>query len=146
MQACRALSVLVLCLWSVGCTGEPKAEVFKTVSAGGTLTFKGKPLPGFLVSFQPTESSRTATGVTDSEGKFVLGTNAPGDGAVAGQHSVAVVWQPPVDDGMGDVIDDPAKLPKPPVNLPVNYASVKTSGIRVEIPEEGNTEIAVELE
>ena len=102
--------LVTLCIAVMGCGGsyEPQAEVFQTTTASGVLTWKGKPLPGFIVSVHPADGKRTASGTTDAEGRFTLGTNAVGDGAVAGTHKVSVVWQPPEDDGMGAVIDDPS--------------------------------------
>src|SRR5689334_12199457 len=35
-------------------------------------------------------SSLTATGPIDAEGRFTLGTDAPGDGAVVGKHQVVI--------------------------------------------------------
>lgn len=140
-------SILACSLLSIaGCSEQPRSEVFDTVSAGGTLTYQGKPLAGYLVSFQPADASRTATGVTSAEGKFVLGTNEPEDGAVPGMHSVSVVWQPPEDDGTGSIMDDPTKMPKAPIELPAKYASASTSGIQIEIPSGGKSDIVVELQ
>lgn len=143
----RSLLSAVVILALVGCGGgySQESEAVSTVSASGTLTYKGKPLPGFVVAFQPADGKRAATGVTDEAGKFVLGTNTKDDGAVPGANKVSVVWQPPEDDGMGNVIDDPSKLPKPPVQLPAIYASPETSGLLVEIPEGGSSELVVEL-
>lgn len=123
----------------------PQAEIFKTVAASGVLTFKGKPLNGFIVTLHPEGEKRTASGTSDADGRFVLGTNAPGDGAVAGTHKVSVIWQPPEDDGLGSTVEDPAKLPKPPVQLPPKYASPETSGITLEIPESGSSELKLDL-
>ncbi|MBL8809227.1 MAG: hypothetical protein JNM43_03535 [Planctomycetaceae bacterium] len=131
----------------LGCGGgySQESEAVSTVSASGTLTYKGKPLSGFVVAFQPSGGQRAAMGVTDEAGKFVLGTNAKDDGAVPGPNKVSVVWQPPEDDGMGNVIDDPSKLPKPPVQIPVMYSSPETSGLLVDVPEGGSSELVVEL-
>ena len=139
--------LVTLCIAVMGCGGsyEPQAEVFQTTTASGVLTWKGKPLPGFIVSVHPADGKHIASGTTDAEGRFTLGTNAVGDGAVAGTHKVSVVWQPPEDDGMGAVIDDPSKLPKPPVTLPAKYASPETSGLTLEIPESGSSELKLDL-
>ncbi|MFM8728761.1 MAG: hypothetical protein ACKON9_26990 [Planctomycetaceae bacterium] len=145
MRTCFLL--ITACTLISGCGGsyEPQAEIFQTVTAAGVLTWKGKPLPGFVVSVHPADGKRTASGTTDGEGKFQLGTNTAGDGAVPGSHKISVVWQPPEDDGMGNVIDDPSKLPKPPVQLPPKYASPDTSGISLEIPESGSSELKLDL-
>lgn len=130
-----------------GCSADytPQAEIFKTVSASGTLTFKGKPLSGFIVTLHPAGDQRTASGTTDAEGRFSLGTNAPGDGAVAGTHKVSVIWQPPEDDGLGSTVEDPKKMPKSPIDIPAKYASPDTSGISLEIPDSGSSELKLDL-
>lgn len=132
----------------IGCGGDysQQAEAVATVAASGTLTFKGKPLSGFQVAFHPADGKRPALGITDEAGKFVLGTNTRDDGVVAGISKVSVVWQSPEDDGMGNVIDDPSKLPKAPVQIPAKYASPETSGIQVEVPDGGSSELTVALE
>ncbi len=130
-----------------GCGGNytPEAEIFRTVSASGVLTYKGKPLAGFTVTLHPAGDQRTASGTTDTEGRFTLGTNAVGDGAVPGTHKVSVIWQPPEDDGLGSTVEDPKKLPKPPVQFPAKYASPEDSGLSLEIPESGSSELKLDL-
>lgn len=137
-----------VCFAMIGCGGDysQQSEAVDTVEASGTLTFKGKPLAGFQVAFHPADGKRISIGVSDASGKFVLGTNTKDDGAVPGINKVSVVWQPPEDDGMGNVIDDPSKLPKAPVQLPPKYASPETSGIQLEVPEGGSSELTVVLE
>ncbi|MEY4188395.1 MAG: hypothetical protein RIT02_3429 [Planctomycetota bacterium] len=130
-----------------GCGGQysPQAEIFKTVSASGVLTFRGKPLAGFIVTLHPAGDQRTASGTTDADGRFTLGTNAHGDGAVAGNHKVSVIWQPPEDDGLGSTVEDPKKMPKPPLDIPAKYASPETSEITLEIPESGSSDLKLDL-
>ena len=130
-----------------GCSDSgPVADIVETVSASGTLTYQGKALPGYQVSFQPVSGERPATAISDAEGKFALGTNDLGDGAAPGSHKVTVVWTAPSDDGMGEIIDDPSKLPKAPVEIPAKYHAVETSGLQLEIPPGGTSDLRVELE
>lgn len=142
----------LLCLFLpliIGCQSDPGpvAEVFRVVKASGTLTFEGKPLPGYQVTFTPAGGERVAVGISDAEGRFQLGTNAPGDGAVVGQHKVAIVWVAPVteDDTAADPIDDPSLLPKPPVKLPAKFSSAETSGLSFEVPSGGVDDLKIEL-
>jgi hypothetical protein len=82
---------LVVCLGvAVGCSGaaEDQPEVFPV---SGTVTHKGQPVEGAVVSFTTEGAARAATGTTDAEGKFVLSTYGDGDGAVPGPHKVTVV-------------------------------------------------------
>jgi hypothetical protein len=120
----------------------------KVVPVSGTLTFQGKPLEYFQVSFQPTDGRRAALGVTDANGKFTLGTNDVGDGAPPGSHKVAVVWVGPQGDvaaGQEVIIDDPSLLPKPSVQIPARYANPETSQLSQEVPSGGVTDLKIDL-
>ena len=96
----------------------------------------------------PETGGRPASGITDAAGKFVLGTNGANDGAVAGVNKVAVVWAGPTmtDDTTAGAIDDPADMPKPPVEIPAMYANPETSGIMVGVPASGATDLKIELD
>ena len=141
--------VAFLSLFTVlsGCSNSgPVADIVDTVAVSGTLTYLGKPLPGYQVSFQPVSGVRSATAISDAEGKFVLGTNNIGDGAAPGMHKVTVVWVAPSDDGMGEIIDDPSKLPKAPIEIPAKYHAIETSGLQMDIPAGGNNDLRLELD
>ncbi len=141
------ISILILTAFVSGCSDSgPVADIVETVAASGTLTYQGKPLPGYQVSFQPVSGDRPASAISDAEGTFVLGTNDASDGAVPGSHRVTVVWVAPGDDGMGEIIDDPEKLPKAPIEIPVKYHSVASSGLQVDIPANGNNDLRLDLE
>jgi hypothetical protein len=133
-----------------GCNQQvgPVGEVIEVVDASGVLTFQGKPLEGFTVTFMPVTGQRPASGISDATGKFILGTNGANDGAEAGSHKVAVVWAgpPPTDDTTAGVIDDPAKMPAPPVEIPAKYANPETSGLTAEVPESGTDALKIELQ
>jgi len=133
-----------------GCNQQvgPVGEVIEVVNACGVLTFQGKPLEGFTVTFMPVSGKRPASGITDAAGKFVLGTNGANDGAEAGFHNVAVVWAgpPPTDDTTAGAIDDPADMPAPPVEIPAMYANPDTSGITLEVPRSGASDLKIELD
>ena len=108
------------------------------VPVSGTLTYEGSPLEGFQVTFLPTDGRRAATGVTDSNGKFTMGTNQAGDGAPPGLHKVAIVWAGTGASGTPgneEVIDNPADLPKPPVEIPKKYQNADTSGLTQDVPK-----------
>jgi hypothetical protein len=155
MEACQMNRVSLFALTSIavagfGCSQQvgPVGEVIEVVDASGVLTFQGKPLEGFTVTFMPVTGGRPASGITDAAGKFVLGTNGANDGAVAGFNNVAVVWTgpPATDDTTAGPIDDPADMPAPPVEIPAKYANPDTSGITVEVPRSGASDLKIELE
>lgn len=150
MKLGNAAYCLLLALALSGCSEQvgPVGEVIEVVPASGIVTFQGKPLAGFQVTFMPVSGDRPSIGVSDATGKFVLGTNDAGDGAVAGANKVAVVWSPPelVDDTTASVIDDPKKMPKPPVVIPAKYHNPETSGITQEVPAAGTSELKIDLQ
>jgi len=90
-----AVSAVVLS----GCGGGSE---FATAKVRGKVTFKGQPVANASVDFAPQKAAdsgkgagggqpgKSASGMTDKDGVFVLSTYAPGDGAVVGKHRVAV--------------------------------------------------------
>lgn len=144
-----ARPALCLCLSAlfVGCSSGygPQAEQVATVPASGTITWKGQPLSSFRITLHPPGNQRPAAGVSDADGRFVLGTNAPSDGAVVGTHKVSVIWEQPVDDGLGTAPVDAAAL-KPPVDLPAKFANPETSGLTLEVPAGGSSSLQLALQ
>ena len=150
MQRCIVSAILSgIALLISGCGGPSSGPTIeKVVSVSGTLTYQGKPLEFFQVTFLPTDGRRAAVGVTDATGKFTLGTNDVADGAPPGSHKVAVVWVGPQTDvaaGQEVVIDDPSLLPKPSVRIPAHYANPETSALTQEIPAGGLTDLKIDL-
>ena len=144
-QAC-----LLTVVAAVGCGSRPgpQAEIERVVPVSGTLTYAGKPLEHYQVTFLPVDGRRAAVGVTDAEGKFTMGTNDAGDGAPPGTHKVAIVFAgPPSTDAPGQeqIIDNPALLPKPKVKIPAKYGNPETSGLVQEVPEDGLTGLQIDL-
>jgi hypothetical protein len=133
-----------------GCGSDsgPTAVIEKVAPVSGTLKYQGKPLEFFQVTFLPTDGRRPATGVTDAEGKFTLGTNTQNDGAPPGQSRVTVVFvgPPPPDTATEVPIEDPALLPKPKIKIPAKYANPDTSGLTQNVPEEGITDLNLDLQ
>jgi len=71
---------------TAGCGGGKQ----KLAKVSGVVTLDGKPLDGAMVTFQPTDGGRPATGVTGADGHFTLTTYTSGDGAQLGDHKVLV--------------------------------------------------------
>ncbi len=61
-----------------------------TIPVSGTVKMDGNPVSGAMVMFHPAEGSQTASGTTDANGKYVLGTFVGGDGAMKGNYGVTV--------------------------------------------------------
>lgn len=134
-RASRLPALLGACLAGVlGCSGDPDAA--RAVGASGTVKVKGQPLESGTIQFVP-EKGRAATGKITG-GRFVLTTNEPDDGAIAGKHAVAIISQKEM----------PAKPGAEPEMVSVidkKYGSTETSGLTVEIPAGGKTDIAIDL-
>lgn len=131
-----------------GCGGGYQTgEIEASVPVNGTLTFQGKPLESYQVVFMPDDGRRVATGVTDANGNFTLGTNKLGDGAPPGPCKVAIQFAPPTVDGAGNevIIDDPSKLPKPKIKIPAKYGNPETSGISQDVPKGGLKDLKIDL-
>jgi hypothetical protein len=144
------LKAALVTIFCCGCTEySQKANIERVVPASGTLTYQGKPLESYQVTLLPIDGRRPATGITNAAGKFTLGTNDVGDGAPPGTHKVAIVWSPPRPVGeMGQetITDNPDKLPKPKIKIPDKYSDPEKSGITLEVPKRGVTDIKFELQ
>lgn len=137
----------------VGCGGGPVAvakPASNVVPVVGTLTYQGKPLELYMVSFQPVdEGGYSAVGTTDSSGNFILGTNKPNDGAKVGKYKVAITYAgPPSDVDLalqepGDIV--PPKRAKTFVQLPQKYGKADTSFIQIEVPAGGLPDCKIDL-
>jgi hypothetical protein len=84
-----------LALASVGCGGP------RTYPVGGVVVFEdgtsAGELAGGMVQFESVEGGVSAQGVIGEGGVFQLTTSKDGDGAVAGEHRVAVLPPMPAD-------------------------------------------------
>jgi len=111
-----------------------------TQPVSGTVVFEGQPVNGGVVSFAPIQAAsdaKPAVGEVQPDGKFVLGTNAKGDGAVAGRHRV--VYAPPT------VESAPLQEGKHAEALPRSpYEGLMPKEAEVEVKAGGN-EIQIEL-
>jgi hypothetical protein len=74
----------------VGCGiagGTPSSSL---VTVKGKVTFKGQPLTKGVVTFEPSDFGRAASGRLQSDGTYVLSTFKDGDGVVRGHHRVSI--------------------------------------------------------
>jgi hypothetical protein len=71
-----------LLLFTAGCSGLVPVE--------GEVLLDDKPLPKADIAFIPQAGGRTVTGKSDAQGKFLLTTIAPNDGAKPGEYKVTV--------------------------------------------------------
>ena len=133
---CAAVCILV------GCGGEDQPPTF---AVSGTVIFPDKkPLVGARIQFRAEGESTTITarGTTDDQGRFELTTFSQGDGAIEGNHLVAVSAYVPDDfDGMTAAERRRAMFPIDP-----KFKSYETSGLTATVttnPEENDFNFTV---
>jgi hypothetical protein len=109
----------------------------KTAPVSGKVTYKGEPVPKVNVVYTPAKG-RPAQGTTDAEGKYTLSTFKSNDGAVPGEHKVAITstetppmpgskeyatWKPSGPDypkKYRNSVDSPLKITVPGGNYDIN--------------------------
>ena len=153
------LSLVLVTPCLVGCGGSSgRPDLFKVT---GTVTFKGAPVEGATVSFA-SDKARSATGVTDANGKFSLMTFDTNDGAIAGEHSVTIIKA--ASEGSAAVITQEnamemmaknmgtvnagqkqAAEAKPNYALPAKYADAKTSGEKRTVSSVDSNDFKLDL-
>jgi len=125
---------LVLLLAVTGC-GESKIHV------SGSVLYNDKPLPNVNVVMIRTDG-KVASAVTDSSGNFAsVTTDAPGDGAIAGDYKVGITPVSTVPDAQtsADAYAIPTISP-----VPQSYMSADSSGLKVVV-EMGMAPVKLEL-
>jgi hypothetical protein len=141
-RAIRILAVLLLVGFATGCGGGSK-----TSPTTGRVTYNGKPVPNANVSFTPAEgANRAATGLTDSDGRFTLGTFSTSDGALPGKYRISVIAHgpnrplKPGETGSGMPGET---MPGDPI-IPVKFFAPDTSGLTHEV-KRGSNRVDLEL-
>jgi hypothetical protein len=113
----------------------------------GRVTYEGKPLANADVVFAPENGDRVASGRTDQEGHYRLGTLVAGDGAIVGSHRVTISARGPDKPGppgfVGSGLPGGDKVPGEPL-IPEKYFSPETSGISRDV-QLGNNEFDFDL-
>lgn len=154
-RVCRALATTATCgviiIVVTGCARHHEDQWSRQwparVPAAGTVTFQGSPVEGATVHFVTERQGRfyNAMGQTDAAGRFSLQTFRPKDGAVPGRHKVRIQKL--------TFSEKPADLPlhesfKPieTSHLPKKYRSPETSGLTVEVSENGPNDFTFSLE
>ena len=109
----------------VGCGGSDS----NLGKVEGVVLLNGKPVPSGKVVFQPA-AGRGAVGVIQPDGTFTMGTYGDTDGAVIGEHKVAIVAYEAAKVGRPD-----PTAPRAPVKalVPERYLAPGTSGLTFEV-------------
>lgn len=151
LSACTLLVIQI-----VGCGGgEPADDRPDRTPVSGKVTYNGTPVEGAMVTFKPAAADgRGATGRTDAEGNYSLGTFEGGDGAIPGSYSVTITKikveaasvtvseDDPNYDGGASADQEPAE---PKNELPAKYADATSSALEATIGEEAVTDLNFEL-
>ncbi|MBI3462172.1 MAG: carboxypeptidase regulatory-like domain-containing protein [Planctomycetes bacterium] len=134
----RLLSCLLLILVA-GC-GVRDPSMPELVTVTGTVTLDGKPLPGAILTFLPTDEKQGggAVGFTDAEGKYSLQTVHGGEGSPRGLFRVAIskmVMPDGSDIPLGSNIDEMEVGTRE--KLPEKYSSVDLTELDANVPQDG---------
>jgi hypothetical protein len=114
------------------------------VPVSGLVRLDGVPTEKLSVTFFPTEG-RAANGVTHRDGRFVLTTFKPGDGALLGAHKVTIA----------PMLDPPIALPTnlakanqsttPPPPIPAKYLDIRTTDLKRTVTADSSNEFEFDL-
>jgi hypothetical protein len=124
--------LLFFALCCFGCGNQSRLSGLVPVE--GVVLYKGQPLADATVSFDPGNPElRSAVGITDAEGKFVMMTLNPKDGAAPGKYKVAIAKY-----------DDKNKSLT--LLIPRKYTIPTQSGLTATVPAKGVKDLKFELE
>jgi hypothetical protein len=150
----------LFCLFGAGC-GKSLHRV------EGTVTLDGAPVDGAMVTFNPTfEGGQSASGRTDSSGKFKLINPTSDKGIMKGQYKVTITKGDPVEDKLptdagdatksmeeywkthkGTAAGGPKKAPAsivPKSILNVRYSKVDSTPFTITVPSDGAVTLQLE--
>jgi len=136
------LAILPLLGLIIGCGGTSK-----TVPTSGRVTYKDKAVANANVSFTPVEGAgRAASGLTDSNGHFKLGTFSTSDGALPGNYRISVIARgpdrPPKPGETGSGM--PGEMMPGDPTIPTKFFAPDTSGLTHEV-KPGSTRVDLDL-
>ena len=143
----KRLVWLTVLVCTLGCGGGAG-----TVPVQGVVRLDGQPLKRASVQFVPEDSGRDATATTDEQGRFVLSTFNPRDGALPGKYKVVVTPSAPVqdapaaksaDEAMAAAVAEAAKTGSKPgyPGFPEKYTRADQTPLRQSVPPPGDVEL-----
>lgn len=133
--------IMAVGLSAAGCELRPAGRPV-TVPVTGVVRYDGEAVTGATVSFQADAGGRSASGISDAQGRYQLSTFSRGDGAVPGSYKVIVVKYAtaPESSAAPDSYVPPQGAEPPPKHLlPEKYAATKTSGLEATVSSGPNT-------
>lgn len=141
IQCCTKLFVLCLTVLFTGCGGGPD-DAPDLAPVSGTVKLDGQPLADVVVTFIP-ESGPAATGKTDTQGNFTLSTKGSNDGAVIGNHKVAVT--PATSADIPPAGADPNESLTGTTKIPAKYADANGSGLTAIVAAGNENNVPLKL-
>lgn len=136
----------------VGCSGERFPE---TYAVTGVVTYQDQPVEGATVTLIPSDpKGRSASGITDAEGKFSVKTYITSEhqpeGALPGDYAITVskMQRPEIPEGLSPQEEMAAftKLGPPKSLLPKAYQSPNTSGMKLTVDDASPDPLNLDLE
>lgn len=151
-----AAGLLLTAALLTGCGGGDNGPEYAEhlVTASGTVTSAGAPLPGATVTFHPSGAGGvTASGVTDAEGRYRLYTAVPGAsaddtlGAVVGDYKVTVsrILMPDGSPVPAGTTPADAMAEDATESLPPRYSDPETTELTMSVPEAGSDSLDLKL-
>ena len=154
----RYLLLISASVLLAGC-GNVDDGLPRTVEASGIVTCDGEPLEGGAIVVMQDDGKYFARGISDNRGRFSLDAFETKSGAVPGKYKMTISKTVTVDKatptvtpkGLDDDQEhaaegDPERANASWVNdLPNKYSNPTTSGLEVTIPEEGTSDLKIEL-
>ncbi|MDZ4659795.1 MAG: BON domain-containing protein [Bythopirellula sp.] len=123
----RGLFLSLAVLLAVGC-GEAALEKLPVYPAKGSITFKGKPIPGAMITLHPTtpvENVPNPQANVSKDGTFSIRTYGAEEGAPEGDYKLTVLWYKPIVNGP-DFTSGPNVIPQ-------KFTKPETTSIEIKI-------------
>jgi hypothetical protein len=154
----RIAFCILLLVAAAGCSSSSgeAPEGVDLHAAGGKVLFKGQPVEGATVSFEPaapgpTGPGRGAFSRTNAEGVFELRTFADAEGATPGEYLVSITKnavEGTLSNEEMDRLTNSGQPVPPPVTrplLPAKYGDAKQSGLKATITSDGENQFEFAL-
>ena len=103
-----------------------------TAPVSGTVSLDGQTVgPGTVIFLPTSEGARSAVGTFGDDGRYLLSTFEPNDGAVVGSHRVIIQASSPSESEFGEeeIVDS---------RIPLIYADPQTGGLTAEVKPGSN--------
>ena len=134
------ISAAITAIALAGC-GEAKPQRATVFPAKGTITLKGQPAHGAIISLHPKtplpNGAPAPRANVDKDGSFAISTYDSGDGAPEGEYVLTVVWNKLIKNGEDVRIG--------PNVIPPKYGSPNSSDLAVKIAPGENAIPAIQL-